>query len=148
MAVDISLLKFESETCKINREQYEQTVIIRYKNVYEYSVFQDQTCYNGIYTLKVIGNTIYLYCKNGESKNISFSNRWIKYKTSQTLSQKEEKLDWVQSEETFDYQRTLDEIVLVNDSKKWVGVLNTDDWTITFSQIVPEKKELPVFHLR
>ena len=51
-------------------------------------------------------------------------------------------------EETFNYQRNGNEVVLTNSSKKWIGTLDTDAWTLSFVQIVPEKKELPTFSLK
>lgn len=51
-------------------------------------------------------------------------------------------------EETFNYQRNGNEVVLTNSSKKWIGTLDTDAWTLSFVQIIPEKKELPIFSLK
>lgn len=51
-------------------------------------------------------------------------------------------------EETFSYQRNGNEVVLTNSSKKWIGTLDTDAWTLSFVQIIPEKKELPTFSLK
>lgn len=51
-------------------------------------------------------------------------------------------------EETFGYQRNGNEVILTNSSKKWIGTLDTDAWTLSFMQIVPEKKELPTFSLK
>lgn len=51
-------------------------------------------------------------------------------------------------EETFSYQRNGNEVVLTNSSKKWIGTLDTDAWTLSFVQIVPEKKELPTLRLK
>ena len=39
-------------------------------------------------------------------------------------------------------------MVLTNSSKKWIGTLDTDAWTLSFIQIVPEKKELPTLRLK
>lgn len=51
-------------------------------------------------------------------------------------------------EETFSYQRNGNEVVLTNSSKKWIGTLDTDAWTLSFVQIIPEKKEMPTFSLK
>lgn len=51
-------------------------------------------------------------------------------------------------EETFSYQRNGNEVVLTNSNKKWIGTLDTDAWTLSFIQIVPEKKELPTLRLK
>lgn len=51
-------------------------------------------------------------------------------------------------EETFNYQRNGNEVVLTNSNKKWIGTLDTDKWTLSFVQIVPEKKEMPTFSLK
>lgn len=51
-------------------------------------------------------------------------------------------------EETFSYQRNGNEVVLTNSNKKWIGTLDTDAWTLSFVQIVPEKKELPTLRLK
>lgn len=51
-------------------------------------------------------------------------------------------------EESFNYQRSDNEVVLTNSSKKWIGTLDTDAWTLSFVQIIPEKKELPTFSLK
>ena len=51
-------------------------------------------------------------------------------------------------EETFNYQRNDNEVVLTNSSKKLIGTLDTDAWTLSFVQIIPEKKELPTFSLK
>ena len=51
-------------------------------------------------------------------------------------------------EETFSYQRNGNEVVLTNSSKKWIGTLDTGAWTLSFMQIVPEKKEIPTFRLK
>lgn len=51
-------------------------------------------------------------------------------------------------EETFNYQRTGNEVVLTNSNKKWIGTLDTDNWTLSFVQIVPEKKEIPTLTLK
>jgi hypothetical protein len=51
-------------------------------------------------------------------------------------------------EETFQYQRTGNEVVLTNSNKKWIGTLDTDKWTLSLVQIVPEKKEMPTFSLK
>lgn len=51
-------------------------------------------------------------------------------------------------EETFSYQRNGNEVVLTNSTKKWIGTLDTDAWTLSFVQIVPEKKELPTLRLK
>lgn len=51
-------------------------------------------------------------------------------------------------EEIFSYQRNGNEVILTNSSKKWIGMLDTDAWTLSFMQIVPEKKEIPTFRLK
>ena len=51
-------------------------------------------------------------------------------------------------EETFSYQRNGNEVVLTNSNKKWIGTLDTDNWTLSFVQIVPEKKEIPTLSLK
>ena len=51
-------------------------------------------------------------------------------------------------EEIFSYQRNGDEVILTNSGKKWIGMLDTDAWTLSFMQIVPEKKEIPTFRLK
>ena len=51
-------------------------------------------------------------------------------------------------EEIVSYQRNGDEVILTNSSKKWVGRLDTGAWTLSFVQIVPEKKEMPKFSLK
>lgn len=51
-------------------------------------------------------------------------------------------------EEIFSYQRNGNEVILTNSSKKWVGTLDTDAWTLPFMQIVPEKKEILTFRLK
>lgn len=53
-----------------------------------------------------------------------------------------------QIEETFSYQRNGNEMVLTNSNKKWIGTLDTDAWTLSFIQIVPEKKEIPTLSLK
>ena len=40
------------------------------------------------------------------------------------------------------------EQLLTNSNKKWIGTLDTDAWTLSFVQIVPEKKELPTLRLK
>ena len=51
-------------------------------------------------------------------------------------------------EEIFSYQRNGNEVILTNSGKKWIGTLDTDAWTLSFMQIVPEKKEIPTFRLK
>lgn len=51
-------------------------------------------------------------------------------------------------EETFSYQRNGNEVILTNSNKKWIGTLDTGTWTLSFVQVVPEKKELPTFNLK
>ena len=51
-------------------------------------------------------------------------------------------------EEIFSYQRNGNEVILTNSVKKWIGTLDTDAWTLSFVQIIPEKKELPTFSLK
>lgn len=51
-------------------------------------------------------------------------------------------------EEIFSYQRNGNEVILTNSGKKWIGMLDTDAWTLSFVQIVSEKKEIPTFRLK
>lgn len=51
-------------------------------------------------------------------------------------------------EEIFSYQRNGNEVILTNSGKKWIGMLDTDAWTLSFVHIVSEKKEIPTFRLK
>lgn len=75
--------------------------------------------------------------------NYRYTRTW----TDSTVVKTEKTYNGIR-EETFYCQCILDEIVLTSGGKKWIGTLDTDDWTIAFIQIVPERKELPIFHLK
>ena len=51
-------------------------------------------------------------------------------------------------EEVFSSQREAKEVVLTNEHRKWIGTLDTDAWTLSFVQIIPERKNIPIFKLK
>lgn len=78
-----------------------------------------------------------------ELDNFKHTKTW-----DETVSSDTEESSINPKEETFSYQRNGNEVVLTNSSKKWIGTLDTDAWTLSFVQIIPEKKELPTFSLK
>ena len=78
-----------------------------------------------------------------ELDNFKHTKTW-----DETISSDTEESCINPKEETFNYQRNGNEVVLTNSSKKWIGTLDTDAWTLSFVQIIPEKKELPTFSLK
>lgn len=83
---------------------------------------------------------MYVYIKLDNFQN---TKTW-----DETVSSDTEESSINPKEETFSYQRNGDEVILTNSSKKWVGRLDTGAWTLSFVQIVPEKKEMPKFSLK
>lgn len=78
-----------------------------------------------------------------ELDNFKHTKTW-----NETVSSDTEEACINPKEEIFSYQRNGNEVILTNSSKKWVGTLDTDAWTLPFMQIVPEKKEIPTFRLK
>lgn len=78
-----------------------------------------------------------------ELNNFKHTKTW-----KETISSDTEESCINPKEETFSYQRNGNEVVLTNSSKKWIGTLDTDAWTLSFVQIIPEKKELPTLSLK
>lgn len=78
-----------------------------------------------------------------ELDNFKHTKTW-----EETISSDTEESCISPKEETFSYQRNGNEVVLTNSNKKWIGTLDTDKWTLSFVQIVPEKKELPTLSLK
>ena len=78
-----------------------------------------------------------------ELDNFKHTKTW-----NETVSSDTEESCINPKEEIFSYQRNGNEVILTNSSKKWVGTLDTDAWTLSFMQIVPEKKEIPTFRLK
>lgn len=78
-----------------------------------------------------------------ELDNFKHTKTW-----KETISSDTEETCINPMEETFNYQRNGNEVVLTNSNKKWIGTLDTDKWTLSFVQIVPEKKEMPTFSLK
>lgn len=83
---------------------------------------------------------MYVYIK---LDNFQHTKTW-----DETVSSDTEESSINPKEETFSYQRNGDEVILTNSSKKWVGRLDTGAWTLSFVQIVPEKKEMRKFSLK
>lgn len=78
-----------------------------------------------------------------ELNNFQHTKTW-----EETISSDTEESCINPKEETFSYQRNGNEVVLSNSNKKWIGTLDTDAWTLSFVQIIPEKKEMPTFRLK
>ena len=78
-----------------------------------------------------------------ELDNFQHTKTW-----EETISSDTEESCINPKEETFSYQRNGNEVVLTNSSKRWIGTLDTDAWTLSFVQIIPEKKEIPTFKLK
>lgn len=78
-----------------------------------------------------------------ELDNFKHTKTW-----KETISSDTEETCINPMEETFNYQRNGNEVVLTNSNKKWIGTLDTDKWTLSFVQIVPEKKEPPTLRLK
>lgn len=71
-----------------------------------------------------------------------------KYLGKETLASENKRMDETRRQETFDYRRTGCEIIMTCDDRKWIGELDPYEWTLEFVQIVPEKRELPLFRLK
>lgn len=78
-----------------------------------------------------------------ELNNFKHTKTW-----KETISSDTEESCINPKEETISYQRNGNEVVLSNSNKKWIGTLDTDAWTLSFVQIIPEKKEMPTFRLK
>lgn len=104
-------------------------------------------------SLEITKDAITIYLINPKTNQqheytyLKLDNYQYKKTWEETISTDSEILYNDIEEETFNYQRTGNEVLLTNSDKKWIGTLDTDAWTLSFVQIVPEKKELPTFKL-
>lgn len=144
-------LIFNNRTCLFREETYDGANINTYNSTYQDYNFIEQTCISPYITLKITSNSISLYRTDSHVLLNKFELNNYKYQRlikSEGILTIVKELNIKQEEETFNYQRTGNEVVLTNSNKKWIGTLNTDAWTLSFVQIVPEKKELLTFSLK
>lgn len=129
-------------------------VIKHYSQTTTYEAQSYTSSVNPYISLEVTKDAITLYQTNpytGQQiehiylklDNFKHTKTW-----SETVSSDTEESAINPKEETFSYQRNGNEVVLTNSNKKWIGTLDTDAWTLSFVQIVPEKKELPTLRLK
>lgn len=129
-------------------------VIRHYSQTTTYVAQNYTSTVNPYISLEVTKDAITLYQTNPytgqqmehvylELDNFKHTRTW-----EETISSDTEESCINPKEETFSYQRNGDEVVLSNSNKKWIGTLDTDAWTLSFVQIIPEKKEMPTFRLK
>lgn len=128
-------------------------VIRHYSQTTTYVAQSYTSSVNPYFSLKVTKDAIMIYQTHPytgqqmehiylELDNFQHTKTW-----KETISSDTEETCINPMEETFNYQRNGNEVVLTNSNKRWIGTLDTDSWTLSLVQIVPEKKEMPTFSL-
>jgi|GEM_PF-2299096 hypothetical protein len=138
-------LDFGNATCRFHSLSYDSVQVTSYRNIYETYTLPDQkherfTVQNGIVRIELPTST--------GPKIMTCPNTMRKYLGKETLASENKRMDETRRQETFDYRRTGCEIIMTGDDRKWIGELDPYEWTLEFVQIVPEKRELPLFRLK
>ena len=150
-------LTFSGNKCILYEENFEDIEITKIEQYMQTTTYVAQSLTSVLtpyYKLEVTKNAIILYKTNPytgyQTSEIYCSLQNFQYTTSweEELSTEYETILYSQNSETFNYQRTGNEVILTNNNKKWIGTLDTDAWTLSFVQIIPEKKEIPTFSLK
>lgn len=150
-------LTFSGNRCILYEEKYEDLKVTKVECNVQTTTYMEQSHTSVLtpyYSMKVTKDAIIVYVTNPytgyQKSSIYLSLQNFQYTASweNELSTEYETLIHNQNTETFNYQRTEDELILTNANKKWIGTLDTDNWTLSFVQIIPDKKELPIFSLK
>lgn len=150
-------LTFSGNRCILYEEEYEDLKVTKIECNVQTTTYVEQSHTSVLapyYSMKVTKDAIIVYVTNPytgyQSSSIYRSLQNFQYTASweNELSTEYETLIHNQSTETFNYQRTEDELILTNANKKWIGTLDTDNWTLSFVQVAPEKKDIPTFSLK
>ena len=150
-------LTFSGNRCILYEENYENIKIKKTETNIQTTTYVAQNLTSVLtpyYRLEVTKDAIIIYMTDpytGEQTSsiyrtlhdFQYTAKW-----ENELSTEYETILNSQNSETFSYQRNGNEVILTNSSKKWIGTLDTDAWTLSFVQIIPEKKELPTFSLK
>lgn len=144
-AVSQATLTFSTRTCRFHSLYYRPATITHFLPIYTTYTLPDQTSE----WLKVENGMVFLYDPAKERYEfVPCSNQLTECTGRQFLSEEDVRLDLTEEHYTFDYQRNGHELLLSSPDRKWTGLLDPEAWTLSFTQLLPEKKELPVFYLR
>lgn len=148
-------LKFSDSHCIYEIENYSLTMVYQLETKLQPYIFSQQTCVNPYSkdTLKVSSDGLYYHPYSERRQEVhkvySLDNfKANKFVGTDTLSIKKEKEYNEQVTEAYSYQRTDNEVIMINENKKWIGAINKTNWTMKVAQILPEKKDLHTFILK
>lgn len=147
-------LKFTDTQCFYTKLKQNIITTKIVKNKYKRITIPSQECTNDRGDiLKVLPSGIYITEKTTdfpeEKRLIELINNQYKIFSNliEIISEKESTETKENTNLTFSFIRTENEIIMTNSSYKWYGILNKNNWTISVEQISPEKQEIGIFSL-
>lgn len=153
-------LSFNSSKCQMRISKYDKIQIgYREQKIVSYVFpYVEKYNYQGSYrSILIDQNGIYsnLFNPNGDIQRSSmdciFKLDNYKLKTEELIRKYDEITKGDElcfANETYNYIRTDEEVILTNDDKKVYGKLNTTHMTLELTQIAPTKKNLGTFKLK
>lgn len=151
----VEMLTFGGDDCKYENMIEVPQITSLVRNRYKRMFMPSQECRENGYILKVNTNGIYLG-KEGNDSNLQDYTLLLKLRDNvfeehvKLLEVLSRQVDTIRQEifnSMFDYERRDDEIVMIKNEVKWIGLLNKDKWEISLSQMTPTQKEIGVFVL-
>lgn len=147
---NIATLKFEKGNCFYKEECYQEITIEQYNvsyQKYKFEVGEYNNDYIGI--LKIAKDGIYLNRFGNEEKIYTLDNfQLMRFIGKTLLGKKNGKAYSWQNELSLKYQRADEQIIFINDSVKWSGIIDFSQYTIDVTQILPSGKPIHVFKLQ
>lgn len=148
---NIAHLNFGKGICTYYEERYQEVTIKQYNLQYQQYIF-DSGEYNNDYIgiLKVTKDGIYLNHRFGYKEKIyTLDNfQYNRYIGKRLSGKKDDKVYFMKNEFPFNFQRTDEQVILTNDSLKWIGIIDFTQYTIDVNQILPSKKTIHTFELQ
>ena len=149
-------LKFSIDECQYYADNGYKFITINNTKYYSQTITYKAQSYtssvNPYLSLEVTEEAIKFYLLNPNTNNLTEHNylkldnfkNTKKWKETNT-SKSKEYIDI--DKDIFSYKRLNNEIILSNEKKKWIGVMDSSNWTISFTQISPNKIDIPTFTL-
>lgn len=153
-AINEGKLRFTDTQCIYTKLKQDVVTIQTVKNKYKRMTIPSQEWTNDRGDiLKILPNGIYVTEKTTdfpeEKRLIELTDNQYKEFSNLigVISEKETTEIKENTNLTFSFIRTENEIIMTNSSYKWFGILNKNNWTISVEQISPEKQEIGIFSL-
>lgn len=144
-------LKFENEECEYSEECFREATISHIEKKIQTYILEENIYINEYInmTLQIKSDGAHIYINGEEKKIYPLDNfKTNKYIGETIVKTTDEKIHKSKDSESFHFQRTENEIIFSNKNKKWIGILNPTDWTMSLVQILPERKDLHTFTLK